>query len=310
MIARRYQRADFGKLRDTKYGIGFHWTTWTAPKTGEPKPFEEAVEGFDVDAFVRQAVEAGAGHVLFTTTHAVHWLPGPNPVVDELIPGRTCQRDLIMEIADGLLQEGILLILYYNFGVYSEDDAWRAACGLLGPDRDVFFRNCQRFLRWMSEHYGPKVGAYWFDVGLEAFPDTPFAAITAAAKAGNPDRLVCYNPAVEKTDLVTPYQDYWAGEICRLNYLPRGPLTPAGLPWYSFTTWHPDMRHPAAGTWGMDMETRAQEWPAPCPCSVAAYLERFLAHGGAVTFNLLCYQDGTAYEPDLQVMREIKRLFR
>jgi hypothetical protein len=310
MVDLAYKRADFSRLRETKYGIGFHWTTWTAPKTGEPKPFEAAVEAFDVHAFVRQAVEAGAGHVLFTTTHALHWLPGPNPYVDGLIRGRTCQRDLIMEIADGLLKEGILLILYYNFGVYAGDADWREACGLLREDNARFFRNCCRILSWMGERYGEKVAAFWFDVGLEAFPDAPFAEITAAAKAGNPDRLVCYNPAVEKTDLVTPYQDYWAGEICRLNYLPRGPLTPTGLPWYTFTTWHPDMRYPAAGTWGMEMETRDQDWPAPCTCSVAAYLERFLTHDGAVTFNLLCYQDGAAYEPDLKVMREIKRLFR
>lgn len=310
MIDPAYRRADFGKLRDTKYGVGFHWTTWTAPRTGEPVAFEDAVDAFDVPAFVRQAVEAGAGHVLFTTTHAMHSLPGPNPVVDALIPGRTCRRDLIMELADGLLAEGILLILYYNFGVYSGDQAWSEASGLLAGDKTAFFANSQNILRWMGEHYGEKVAAYWFDVGLEAFPETPFAAVTAAAKAGHRDRLVCYNPAVEKTGLVTPYQDYWAGEICRLNYLPRGPLTPGGLPWYSFTSWHPDMRYQAAGTWGMDLDTRDEEWPAPCTCSVAAYLQRFLDHGGAVTFNLLCYQDGTAYEPDLAVMREIKRLFR
>ncbi len=305
-----YRPADFAKLRDTKYGIGFHWTTWTVPRTGEPKPFEQAVEDFDVDAFVRQAVEAGAGHVLFTATHALHWLPCPNPAVDALIRGRTCRRDLVMELADALLDKGILLVLYYNFGIYSADPAWHAASGLLEDDKRPFLRNCQGILRWMGNHYGAKVPAYWFDVGLEALPETAFDEITAAAKAGNPDRLICYNPGVEKTDLVTPYQDYWAGEICRLNYLPRGPLTPAGLPWYSFTSWHPDMRHPAAGTWGMDHEARDQDWPAPCTCSVAAYLRRFLDHGGAVTFNLLCYQDGTAYETDLAVMREIKRLFR
>jgi hypothetical protein len=305
-----YRRADFGKLRQTKYGIGFHWTTWTAPRKGKLKPFEEAVDAFDVRAFARQAVEAGAGHALITTTHAQHWLPAPHPVVDELLPGRTCKRDLLGEIADALRAEGIPLILYYNFGVYSGDDAWSEACGLLREDKSFFFDNCERILRYMGERYGSRVAAWWFDVGLEAFPETPFAAITAAAKVGNPDRLVCYNPGVEKHELVTPYQDYWAGEIARLNYLPRGPVTPAGLPWYSFTTWHHEMRWPAAGTWGLEMETRDLTWPAPCACSAAEYLQRFLDHGGAVTFNLLCYQDGTAYEPDLAVMREIKKLFR
>ena len=82
-----YQRSDFSILRNSKYGIGFHWTTWTAPKTGEPKLFSDAVNDFDVPAFVRQAVEAGAGHVMLTATHAMHWLPGPNPVVSVLLSG-------------------------------------------------------------------------------------------------------------------------------------------------------------------------------------------------------------------------------
>jgi hypothetical protein len=305
-----YTRADFKPLRDSKYGVGFHWSTWTAPKTGQPKAFEQAVADFDVPAFVKQVIETGAGHVLLTTTHAMHWLPSPNPVVDALLPGHTCQRDLIMEIADGLQAAGILLILYYNFGIYADDLAWKEASGILKEDKSDFFRNCQAVLRWMGEHYGTKVNAWWFDVGLEAYPDTPFAEITAAAKAGNPNRLVCYNPAVEKTDMVTPYQDYWAGELCRLNYLPRGETTPGGLPWYSFTSWHADMRYQAAGTWGMDLQTREQEWPSPCACSAAAHLQRFIDHDGTVTFNLLCYQDGSAYEPDLQVMRELKKIFR
>ncbi|HBQ64555.1 MAG TPA: hypothetical protein DD727_06475, partial [Clostridiales bacterium] len=61
-----FQRNDMGPLHRTVYGVGFHWTTWTYPRTGAPLPFEEAVNRFDVEAFVRQAVEMGAGHVLFT----------------------------------------------------------------------------------------------------------------------------------------------------------------------------------------------------------------------------------------------------
>ena len=305
-----YRRADFDILRRTKYGIGFHWTTWTAPREGEPLPFEEAVEAFDVPAFVRQAVEAGAGHVLFTMTHMKHHMPCPNPVVDELLPGRTCRRDLLGEIADGLAAEGILLMLYYNHGVWGNDPEWSRAAGAEEVDPRIYFENLGRELRWIGERYGRKVVAFWFDHGPSHFADFPYEELTAAAKAGNPGRLVCYNSGVETHHLHTECQDYWAGEVCRLNYLPRGPLTPSGLPWYSFTEWHPDLIHYGCGEWGLDMERRGQDWPAPCACSVEAYLRRFLDHGGAVTFNLFCYQDGSAYEPDLAVMREIKKRFR
>jgi hypothetical protein len=305
-----YRRADFRPLAETKYGIGFHWTTWTAPRTGEPRTFDRAVEEFDVGRFVEQAVEAGAGHVLLTTTHAMHWLPGPNPEADRILPGRTCRRDLVMEIADALAERGIILMLYYNHGIHGGDPAWHDAVGARKPDRGEYFEKCNSIVAWMGEHYGRKVAAWWFDHGLADFPDTPWWDVTTAAKAGNPDRLVCYNSGVETHKLHTPFQDYWAGEVCRLNYLPRGPLTPSGLPWYSFTAWHPDLAHYGCGEWGLSMETRDLEWPAPCVDSVAAYLERYLARGGAVTFNLMCYQDGSAYEPDLAVMRGIRKIFR
>ena len=52
------------------YGLGFHWTTWTADKEkGIPAPFEETVNKFDVDKFVKQAKDLGAKHILLTSCH-------------------------------------------------------------------------------------------------------------------------------------------------------------------------------------------------------------------------------------------------
>ncbi len=52
--------ADFAGLRDARYGIGFHWTTATVPATGDPLPFEEAVEWFDVPGSVESAAPSGS----------------------------------------------------------------------------------------------------------------------------------------------------------------------------------------------------------------------------------------------------------
>jgi hypothetical protein len=248
-----YQRAGFEPLRQTGSGIGFHWTTWNWPRVGEPVSFAEAVETFDVAAFVEQAVEAGAGHVLITTTHEKHQLAGPNPEVDKILPGRTSKRDLLMEIA------------------------------------------------------------WWFDAvySLMERSTPPFERITAAAKAGHADRLVAYNSGIETHTLYTLCQDYWAGETNRLNYVPRGGnLTPAGLPWYSLTSWHTHHEEPMCGGWTMDAETRDLDWPPPPVEAVAAYLRRFQAVGGTVTFNLLCHQDGSALDTDLQVMKQLKGVMR
>ena len=309
-----YERADFGPLRETGYGIGFHWTTRTMPREGEPKPFEEAVEAFDVDAFVEQAVEAGAGHVLFTCTHSHHWLCCPNPEVDRIVAGHTCRRDLLMELADGLAAAGIRLMVYYNHNIYphSPDTEWREACGITLADRSTYHDNYCRLIAWMGEHYGPKLMAWWFDGGyhLNEDPNAPWERFTAAAKAGFPDRLVCYNPGIERHQVYTECQDYWAGELCRLNYIPRGPLTPGGLPWYAFVSWHGDSRKPTCGCWVMDRENRGLHWDKPSTDSIIALIRRFQAVGGAVTFNLFCYQDGTAFDTDLDAMRAVKKLVR
>ena len=309
-----YQRADFAVLRDTTYGIGFHWTTATMPREGEPKPFDEAVAAFDVGAFVEQAVEAGAGHVLFTSTHSRHWLCCPNPEVDRIVGGHTCERDLIGDLADGLAAADIRLIVYYNHNLYkhSPDTEWKQAVGFEPLDAPRVLDNWCKVIGWMGERYGPRIAAWWFDGGyhLDELPDTPWPRLTAAAKAGHPGRLVCYNPGIERHTLYTQCQDYWAGEVCRLNYIPRGKLTPSGLPWYAFVSWHGDSRKGGCGAWVMGEENRALDWDKPSAQSVATFVRRFQAVGGTATFNVFCYQDGSALETDLATLREVKRLAR
>ena len=310
----QYARADFAPLRESLYGIGVHWTTRTMPREGEPLPFDEAVAAFDVEAFARQAVEAGAGHVLFTCTHSHHWLCCPNPVVDELVPRHTCERDLLMDLADALAPHAIKLVVYYNHGIYPHcpDLAWQQACGIKLSDRATYHDNYCRLIAWMGERYGPKLIAWWFDGGyhLNETPDAPWERFTAAAKAGHPGRLVCYNPGIERHTLYTERQDYWAGEVCRLNYIPRGPLTPGGLPWHAFVSWHGDSRKPTCGAWVLDRDNRDLDWDQPSPAAVVTFLRRFQAVGGAVTFNLFCYQDGSVFDTDLDVMRQVKQLVR
>jgi hypothetical protein len=299
-----YKRADFGLLRDTGYGVGFHWIVGVLPRRGKPKPFAEAVRQFDVHAFVDRVAETGAGHVLFTVNHGMHHLCCPNPEVDRLLKGRTTERDLVMELADALADKNIRLMLYY---LSTCDRQWARAVGSATKE-PRFFDNWMRVIAWMGQHYGKKVVAWWFDSGRKIMDvgNPPWKEMAAAAKAGFADRLICYNSDIEDINPLTPYQDYWAGEIVRLNYIPRGP-TANGLPWYGFTSWHGDSRKPRCGYWAIEANSIGLDWPAPPVQSVIDYYQRFSRVGGTVTFNLLCYQDGSIYDSDLQVMREVKQ---
>ena len=311
----KYQKSDFSPLADTKYGVGFHWTTWTAPKTGEMSSFEDAVDAFDVKRFTEQILECGAGHVLFPLSHAAQHMPCPNPVLDRMMPGRTCKRDLVMELADELDKHGIPIILYYNFSFHWDKEWAKIACPDKNntADREKYISDVLEMIRYLGEHYGKKAIAFWFDMGFQEFENFPFEEMTATAKAGNPNRLVTYNNSIEVYKAYTEYQDFWWGEGVRLNYVPRGgKVTPeSGLPWYNFVDWHPDyMLEQRCGEWGVQMHTRDLEWPTPCVHSVNSFLKRFTDLGGAVTFNLFVWRDGEIFEEDMKVMKELKSLVR
>jgi hypothetical protein len=285
------------------FGIGCHWTTWTAPRTGPHLPHDEAVERFDVSAFVGQARQIGAGHVLFTFNHELHWLPCPNSATDRVMAGRTCKRDLIGELADSLCEAGIKLIGYYHHGcdAPTQDAVWQDAVGGHDADPTRLYANVQEITAELGERYGNRLSAWWFDAGwsLEKRGDTPWTSLASAAKAGYPDRLIAFNSGLNRFDPVTDCQDYWAGELEGLHHRPTGPQAPGGLQWYSFMTWQPGG---GMFTWGIPVTGTS---PSPARADAGAICEMARAYqavGGCVTFNLLCYQDGSIHPADLESM--------
>ena len=109
-----YQRPSTDWLAKCRYGIGVHWTAQTVPRKGSPLPFQEAVEAFDLKPFLDAVAHSGADYILFTACHALQMLPAPHPIIDRILPGRTCKRDLIDELSTGLAARGIPLLVYYN----------------------------------------------------------------------------------------------------------------------------------------------------------------------------------------------------
>jgi hypothetical protein len=81
------------------------------------------VADFDLTGFMAAVEHAGAGYVLFTAAHALQKLPAPNPVLDKILPGRTCERDLIGEMADALATKQKHLFVYDNRSCNVKQDA-------------------------------------------------------------------------------------------------------------------------------------------------------------------------------------------
>lgn len=304
-------RADFSRLARTGYGIGLHWTTWTQPPRGWAITFEQAVERFDVAAFVEQVLASGAGHVLMTLNHELHWLPCPSSETDRILPGRTNQRDLVGEIIDALQKVNVLFVGYYHHGcdAATQDPAWQEAVGGYAANPAQLFDNIARITGELGRRYGDGLAGWWFDAGYALPPrgSVPWPMLLEAAKAGHAARLVTWNSGIHRTDSLTPLQDYWPGEQETLSARPQTLTASDALPWYAFVTWH------GKGTthaWGMDEIGVRLERSQPPVADVVNMIRAYNAVGGCVTCNVLCYQDGSIYPPDQELLVQIRQQLR
>lgn len=216
-------------------GIAVHWTSRSARTDGIRLPYTHAVDSFDAARFVASVAESGADHCLFTLTHADQYLAFPNEPLERLLPGRTTQRDLIGEIADGLQRAGVRFLTYYNHSCNSGDDpAWEKASGYAAGrsgNLDAFAGNILDIVSFTSRRYGDKISAWWFDSSYSIDPKGPHNTISCdlgdwqfpweklylAAKAGNPNSAVCFNAGVGSNFLYSPHQDYYAGETVDIH---------------------------------------------------------------------------------------------
>ncbi len=296
-----YQRPSTDWLGKCRYGIGIHWTAQTTPRHGRPMTFQKAVEAFKLKQFLEGVTRTGADYVLFTAAHALQMLPAPNPVVDKLLPGRTCERDLLGELADGLAAQGLPFLVYYNHSCNSgQDSAWEKAVGYHASRKEQLAENLMEIVAWMSERYGKKIRAWWFDSPYSLDPRGPHNSVTTdmsrfqfpweqftvAAKRGFPERLVTYNAGVKQTYLYTRHQDYWAGEMNDLKSPAQSHFLSNGLQWFGWTC----LDNPAWVHTKLDAAVPPPLYPDG---EIIAFVRTCNSHQAPMTFNVGIYQDGT-----------------
>jgi alpha-L-fucosidase len=210
-----------------KYGLMFHWTSQSMPREGPPLSYCDAVRNFDVDQFAKMVSETGAGFVVFTTSHAGFYFPGPNPVIDSILPGRTCPRDLIGDMADALDHYHIQLELYFHPG--HDDSPWWQRTHFDDEDKSAYFQQWRAIISSIGNRYGKKLAGWWFDdAAFTYYPFNPdWEQMSAAARAGNPDRVVAYNSWIlprlnDFYDVYTGENGSWDTKFEDLTFLPVG----------------------------------------------------------------------------------------
>jgi hypothetical protein len=311
---RPYRRANTDWLANCRFGMGVHWTARTAPMQGRPRAFQAAVDAFDLAGFVAAVEHAGADYVLFTAVHALQMLPAPHPVIDRILPGRTCQRDLIRELAEALAVRGKHLLVYYNHSCNQNDDpAWEQAVGYHGQDMGRFARNLIEIVSWSGERYGERLKAWWFDSPYSVDPRGPHNSVTTdlrgfqfpweeftvAAKAGHPGRLVTYNPGIHETFLYTRHQDYWAGEMTNLDHPAASRYLSNGLQWFGWTcledrAWvHTKLNTPIPPPLYSDQQLRA-------------FVQACHRRQAPMTFNVGIYQEGVPAPASIEQLHRLK----
>ena len=187
--------------------------------------WNQLVDGFDAEGIARQLESVGAGYYQISIGQNSGYYLAPNAAYDRITgvqPSKCSRRDLVANLYEALHKRGIRLMVYLPSGAPGQDKAADAALEWRnGPVANrEFQRKWEQVIREWSERWGRKVAGWWFDGcyfpnSMYRSPEPPnFSSFAAAARAGNPDAAVAFNPGVVYRMLsLTPSEDFTAGEI-------------------------------------------------------------------------------------------------
>ena len=306
-------------LSEAGYGLALHWTTQSLPRRGKrPIQFRKAVERFDVTRLAEQCLEAGAGWLLFTISHAQEHLPFPCETLDRVLPGRTCERDLMGELSAALAPHKIPLIFYNPSIADDSDPEWQRASGWL-YDPASFASLQYDIVAEIGEKYGNRLAGWWIDncydpsimphrwhhlhhdvKGYANLYDLKQYA--SALRKGNTKRIVAFNfsgTAGWRSVLGKGIVDYEAGEANSLCRVPTGPLSgEGGSQWHCFVYMDDFWVHNVPG------EVAPPRYDDEHVISYIKYLRR---HGGAFSYGAAPYQDEGIAEATMAQLRGIRK---
>ena len=225
-----------------KWGVFMHYMADTVLKGDELtiENWNKAVVSFDVKGLADQLASAGASYFVLTLGQNSGYYCAPNAAYDRLTgiaPSKCARRDLVADLSEALRARRIRLLVYLPAGAPDRDKEamkalewkpgqfplWTYADGKpKGQDDRLasFQRKWESVIAQWSKQWGTNVSGWWFDGcyypdAMYRHPEAPnFASFAAAARAGNPDSIVAFNPGVLNPIInLAPAEDYTAGEI-------------------------------------------------------------------------------------------------
>jgi hypothetical protein len=267
------------------------------------------IDGFDVEAMAKRLEQAGAGHYQLSIGQNSGYYLSPNATYDEIVgiaPSRCSKRDLVADFADPLRKRDIKLMVYLPSGAPGED---KQACLALewmnGPYPNKNFQHKWELViaEW-SRRWGDKVAGWWFDGcyypnSMYRSTEAPnFASFAAAARAGNANSVVAFNPGViYRLISVSPDEDYTAGEIDKPDQVAvrrsaDGLIDGTQLHMLSFL----------GEKWGSGAPRFSTE-------QVVAFTKKIRDVGGSVTWDVPVGIDGTIADGFMEQLTALRKAF-
>jgi len=305
-------------LKDRPFGLMVHFLPDVLSRRGSlcPPDWSDAVGAFSVKRFCDAVEASGARWLIFPYGQNKGKYCAPNEALDSYVEGFTCERNLPFEIACRLAPKKIKFVGYLPSEIFFREPEFKDALGWgIDASKDSFQRRWEEVVSCWSEQMKALLSGWWFDGCYDApsmdFIPSPDNAWTnarfkeswfAAARAGNPNAAVAMNTGADRFEAVSPSQDFMAGELNSLLLPPAGesPCAKHSLIWLDCF-------------WGFTAESlklkpgAKAEMPPPrfLKDELLGWLKATGNLGGAATFNVGVYRDGSLAEDSVELLRSV-----
>ena len=229
-------------FQEAGWGVFIHFLAEVAADGAESdvERWNRIVDGFDVEGLAAQLASIEANYLVLTLGQNSGFYCAPNATYDRLVgntPAKCSSRDLVEDLYGVVHTKGIRILTYLPAGAPDKDPKamkalewkngrypiWEHPEGGPGdgdPRLEAFQLKWESVVREWSLRWKGKVSGWWFDgcyfpLAMYKHPDAPnFASFAAAARSGNPDAIVGFNPGVRHPIRpITEHEDYAAGEV-------------------------------------------------------------------------------------------------
>ena len=271
--------------------------------------WNKLIDGFDVEGMAKRLESVGAGHYQLSIGQNSGYYLSPNATYDRITgikPSKCSHRDLVADFYEPLRRRDIKLMVYLPSGAPGDDKAASAALEWTnGPHPNKAFQaRWEQVIGEWSRRWGTKVTGWWFDGCY--YPNSMYRSVTppnftsfaAAARAGNPDSSVAFNPGViYRIISSSPEDDFTAGEIDKpelatVRRAEGGLVDGAQVHMLSFL----------GERWGSGAPRFATD-------QVVAFTRKIRDFGGSVTWDVPVELDGTISQPFMDQLAALGKAF-